>query len=256
MKIAILITGQIRDSYVNYLNHLNCFIKPNDADVFVKTSTKNFWYTSGNSNPLTYKFNLHSENSIDSIKLELDKYYGKYLKDYIISDKEYIPDNFGTPEYYAYFINNQFNNNKDAFKLAIEYEKTHNVKYDLFVRIRIDKTVFPKITKLNTNLNLPVVTHIEPCQFFFIGNKNQMQYYCDFTYLNSYKHQLGNTFSNNLFPHPPDEIKNYITKKYKINIIKHILTIYFNKNGTIGNFPYINKNLNQIGWNWKGCEPN
>ena len=64
MKIAVLISGQMRDSNVNYLNHLKCFIENNNADVFVTTSTKNFWYTGGDPNPLTYKFEFSSFDQI------------------------------------------------------------------------------------------------------------------------------------------------------------------------------------------------
>lgn len=256
MKIAVLISGQMRDSHINYLNHLKCFIENNNADVFVTTSTKNFWYTGGNPNPLTYKFNLHSESTKEDIENTLTKYYGKYLKKFLIKENEYIPNNFGTPDYYAYFINNQFNNNKEAFNLAIEYELENNIKYDRFIRLRIDKTVFTKITK-TPEYDIPVVTHIEPCQFFFIGNKEQMEYYCKFTYLENYSHTEGNTFANNLFPHPPDEIKNHILKKYNIKIINNILTIYQERHpsGRIGNFPFIQKLKNDIGWNANGLCP-
>ena len=256
MKIAVLISGQLRDTNINYLNHLKCFIDNNNADVFVTTSTKNFWYTGGNSNPLTYKFILHSELDKKEIEETLKKYYGNHLKKFLIKDNEFIPNNFGEPEYYAYFINNQFNNNRDTFKLALDYEIKNNIKYDRFVRLRIDKTVFNEIVKI-PKFNIPVVTNIEPCTFFFIGNKEQMAYYCKFKYLENYIHKEGNTFENNLFPHPPDEIKNHIQKIYKIKIIKNILTIYQDRHpsGRIGNFPFIQKNENQLGWNANGLQP-
>lgn len=256
MRIAVLISGQMRDSNVNYLNHLKCVIENNNADVFVTTSTKNFWYTGGNPNPLTYKFSLYSEYSKDEIQNILENYYGNYLKKFVIKENEFIPNNFGTPEYYSYFINNQFNNNREAYNLAKEYEIENNITYDKFVRLRIDKTVFTKITEI-PKYNIPVVTHVEPCQFFFIGNRDQMDHYCNFKYLENYTHKEGNTFANKLFPHPPDEIRKHIMKKYKIKIINNILTIYQEKHisGRIGEFPFIQKKENQIGWNANGLCP-
>ena len=41
MKVAVLITGQLRDYKVNYTNHIKHLIEPNNADVFVYACTKN-----------------------------------------------------------------------------------------------------------------------------------------------------------------------------------------------------------------------
>ena len=155
------------------------------------------------------------------------------------------------PDYYSYFINNQFNNNKKAFELALNYEKNNNISYDLFIRLRIDKTVFPNPVLLDHNMRLPIVTHVEPCQFFFIGNKEMMKYYCDFTYLENYSYD-----ENVRVPDPPREILKHITKKFTINIIRNILTIYSeNRTNKIGEFPFIDKNEEDEVWNWNCTKP-
>ena len=256
MKIAILITGQMRDSFITYLNHVKQFIEPNNADIFVATSTKNFWYSneiqSLKTNQKNFIFHLHSEKNREEIINEIKNYYGQYLKDYFVSQDEKIPEKRVQPDYYSYFINNQFNNNKIAFKLALNYEKKNNFKYDLFVRLRIDKTVFPKKMILNKHVKLPIVTHVEPCQFFFIGDKNMMEYYCNFTYLENYKYN-----PNIKMPDPPAEILKHIKNKYHPNIIHNILTIYQKRDGkgTIGDFPYLIKKSDDVGWNAYRLEP-
>jgi hypothetical protein len=256
MKIAILLTGQMRDSHINYLNHYEQFIKPNNADVFVVTSTKNMWYSNNSTNKSKVDsknliYHLHSEKNKEEIEKNLKQYYNNFLKDFLILENENIPEKIIQPHYYSYFINNQFNNNKLAFNLALDFEKKNNIKYDLFVRLRIDKSVFPNIAILNKNMSLPIVTNIEPTTFFFVGNKEMMDYYCKFTYLKNYIYN-----ENIQMPDPPKEILNFIKKKYNINIIKNILTIYFGKNGLISdNFPYLLNNKDDIGWNPSFKEP-
>ena len=249
MKIAVLLTGQLRDTNVNYRNHIKQFFEPNNMDVFIVTSTKNFIYTKKSNNPLEFKYSIHSENKKDDIESKIKERYGKYLKNYIIKDDEYIPDGFGTQKYFAYFMNNQLTNNKMAFKLALEYEKSNNIKYDLFVRLRIDKTVFPKPVLLDIKRQkFPIVTHNEPCTFFLIGNKEMMKHYCEYTFL---KKIVKNYSYKGVHPEcisVPHQIWKHMKTKFNINIIKNIITIYSHK-GIICEYPYLNRSNEFICWN-------
>ena len=254
MRIAVLLTGQLRDSFINYKNHIKCFFEPNNVDVFLVTSNKNFYYTKGNPNPLTFKFSLHSEDSVQNIEKIIKEQYNDYLKDYIIKTDEIIPEGFGTPEYYRYFIRNQFNNNKLAFQLANDYAKKNNFSYDVFVRLRIDKTIFPKPVVITEKSILAILTNIEPAQFFMIANYNQMEHYCKFNYLEGYKHKPGNIFGQG-FPHAPDEIYKHMKARCRLNIVNNILKIYQNNDNTICDFPYKNNDDNRIAWNASGSVP-
>lgn len=258
VKAAVLITGQMRDTHVNYLNHMKHFIEPNDLDVFVVTSTKNFWYSDSNPNqsrdPKNFVFHLHSENSVAHIEATLRHYYGDYLKGFMILENEEIPESTVQPDYYAYFINNQLNNNKKAFKLALKYQEDGRFKYDLFIRLRIDKTVFPKLMILHEKIQLPVTTHSEPTQFFYVGTQNMMQHYCEFTYLENYQYN-----DDVRMPDPPLELLKHNKSKFSINVIPNTLVIYQlrgnNGLGLIGDFPYILKKQGAIGWNANCLEP-
>ena len=55
MKIAVLITGQLRDYKINCINHLKHIIEPNNADVFVYACSKNTLHTTGNNITQNYK---------------------------------------------------------------------------------------------------------------------------------------------------------------------------------------------------------
>ena len=50
MRVAVLITGQLRDYKINALNHVKHLIEPNDADVFVYACNKNTLHTCGEYN--------------------------------------------------------------------------------------------------------------------------------------------------------------------------------------------------------------
>ena len=47
MKVAVLITGQLRDYKINVQNHIKQIIEPNDADVFVYATDRNTLHTTG-----------------------------------------------------------------------------------------------------------------------------------------------------------------------------------------------------------------
>ena len=49
MKVAVLITGQLRDYKINWRNHMKHLIEPNDADVFAYICTKNTLHSCGKS---------------------------------------------------------------------------------------------------------------------------------------------------------------------------------------------------------------
>jgi len=56
MKVAVLITGQLRDYKVNVLNQIKHLIEPNNADVFVYACNKNTLHTCGPN--ITQKYNI------------------------------------------------------------------------------------------------------------------------------------------------------------------------------------------------------
>ena len=65
MKIAVLITGQLRDYKINYNNHLKHLIEPNNADVFVYACSTNTLHSCGDS--LTQKYYTTNTYTNDEI---------------------------------------------------------------------------------------------------------------------------------------------------------------------------------------------
>ena len=56
MKVAVTIAGQLRDYKINVQNHIEHFIKPNNADVFIYACAKNTIHTTGPN--ITQNYNI------------------------------------------------------------------------------------------------------------------------------------------------------------------------------------------------------
>ena len=262
MKIAVLLSGQLRDFENVSENHLKHFIEPNNADIFATISTSNFDYFRDKENPpdvTKWIFKLNYKDNIQDAKQRIETAYDSYIKDLKIIDNESIPENQGTMEYYRYFLRNQFNNNTISFNMAKAWEKEHKIQYDLFVRLRLDKTVFPNLIKIDKfDKNTAYTGHIEPCTFFCVGDKNVMEQYCNFNYLENYIYQEGDNMENFRFPPAPIEILKHMKNNINIRIQPNLCTFYCGESSKgrtlIGNFPYI-KNKGKFCWNsqlWLG----
>jgi len=189
MKVAVLITGQLRDYKVNYTNHMKHLILPNNADVFVYACTKNTLHSCGNS--LDQKYYMTNEYSEQEIKRSVNEIYGENLKSVVVDSKENLPEeNFGTLGYFRTRMQNQIDNIGHGFNMALEYSKNNDFEYDIFVRCRPDNSMYPQILDLSL-LEYPDNTiystifssgHRDLC-FFAASNRNTFKKYCSFEYL-------------------------------------------------------------------------
>ena len=73
MRVAVLITGQLRDYKVNYTNHMKHLILPNNADVFVYACTKNTIHSLGQST--SQKYNITSVQEPEILENEIREAY-------------------------------------------------------------------------------------------------------------------------------------------------------------------------------------
>ena len=64
MRVAVIITGQLRDYKINCINHLKQIIEPNNADVFVYACSKNTLHTTGANVTQNYKIILTTTQTI------------------------------------------------------------------------------------------------------------------------------------------------------------------------------------------------
>lgn len=188
MRVAVLITGQLRDYKINCINHLEHIIKPNNADVFVYACNKNTLHSTGDN--ITQNYKITTSDSVQKIESDVQQIYGKYLKGLTVNEDEELDDsNFGTLGYFKKRMNNQMENIRHGFLMAQEYAKLNNFNYDLIVRCRPDNSMFLRPVKLSvfsTQPNLVFTTiypsgHKDPW-FFSFSEPNTFDKYCSFVY--------------------------------------------------------------------------
>ena len=244
MKIAVLITGQLRDYKINYNNHLKHLIEPNNADVFVYACSTNTLHSCGDS--LTQKYYTTNTYTNDEILSNVKKIYGNYLKNVEINSQEILPDdNFGTVGYFRTRMQNQIDNIGHGFSMALDYHSS----YDIIVRCRPDNSMFPYLIKLES-LNYPDDTiystifkpsgHRDLC-FFAMSNPDTFKKYCSFKYLeNVDPSNTNNDIARSTEHMWEDYLRSIgVSTKYIDNICMPFSG--FDKTKSITDFPYRNK---------------
>jgi len=142
MRVAVLITGQLRDYKINALNHVKHLIEPNDADVFVYACNKNTLHTCGEN--ITQKYNITTTQTTEEITEDVNAIYGTSLKGLEINENEVLPDNdHGTLGYFRQRMQNQMDNIRKGFLMAQKYASDNGFEYDVIVRSRPDNSMYP-----------------------------------------------------------------------------------------------------------------
>ena len=141
MRVAVLITGQLRDYKINCVNHLKHIIEPNNADVFIYACSKNTLHTTGDN--VTQNYKITTTDTVEKIESDVSQIYGEHLKGLTIDEHEELDDsNFGTLGYFKKRMNNQMQNIRNGFLMAKEYSERNNFNYDVIVRCRPDNSMF------------------------------------------------------------------------------------------------------------------
>ena len=188
MKVAVVITGQLRDYKINCINHLEHIIKPNDADVFVYACSKNTLHTTGDN--ITQNYKITTSASVSQIEADINEIYGTYLKGLIVDENEELDDaNFGTLGYFKKRMNNQMQNIRNGFLMAQDYAHIKGFKYDVIVRCRPDNSMFLRhviLSQFNVQPDQLYTTiypsgHKDPW-FFSFSEPNTFDKYCSFVY--------------------------------------------------------------------------
>lgn len=190
-KIAILVTGQLRDYQANVMNHIEHLIKPNKADVFVYACTRNTMHSLGPNVTQSYV----TTNNIEKDKLikECKKFYGSYLKEIEFNENEINPHDLYPPKtlgHYREGMLNQLRNVKKGYEMCKKYSQDKGFKYDLIIRLRPDNCVFMNKVELfnfdvakNTIYSSMFYTgHRDPC-FFSMGEPDSFYKYCSYEHL-------------------------------------------------------------------------
>ena len=248
MKIAVLITGQLRDYKINCFNHLKHLIEPNNADLFVYACCKNTIHSLGTS--LEQEYSITNRYSAEEITKNIKEIYGPYLKELRINLNEKIPDHsFGTLGYFRTRMQNQIDNIRIGYEMAIKYSEQNNFEYDLIVRCRPDNVFFPKkvnLKKYNCKHKVIYSTiyknsgHRDICVFAF-SNPKVFKKYSSFEYL---KDEDPNRVDEDFICLEHSLDKNLTQNGVKINYLGDVCIPFIGYDKTLPmiKFPYINEN--------------
>lgn len=246
MRVAVIVTGQMRDYKVNVENHMKHMIEPNNADVFVYACSKNTVHTIGEN--ITQKYNITSVHSSQEMLEDISKSYGEYLRNIIIDEDENLDDSdFGTLGYFKRKMNNQMRNIRKGYNMAIEYSKENGFEYDVIVRCRPDNSMFPKKVLLETatiekGLIYSTVYpsgHRDPW-FFSFSDPDTFKEYCSFVYMDG----EDETRTDNNFDCPEIALEKYLhSSGNKIFLAQSICRPFYeyDKKNPIVDFPYRRK---------------
>ena len=252
MKVAVLITGQLRDYQINYMNHMRHLIEPNNADVFVYACNKNTIHTNGSS--LEQKYCLTTQYTKEEIEESVMSFYSSHLKKITVNEEENLPDyNFGTLGYFRTRMQNQIDNIGNGYKMAVEYSKNRNFKYDVVVRCRPDNSFFPfpidfsnveiKKNTVYSTIFLPS-RHRDLC-FFAAATPEAFSKYVSYKYL--YGYDPNNTVDN--FKNTEHSWEDYLKSiEVDVRYIGNLSVPFYgeDKSKPITDFPFRNKRAKLI----------
>lgn len=123
MKVAVLLTGQLRTFEMLKYFHLNSLILPYNADVFLGIDLNNK-YQSAYKNPTDETTFEESNKAIE---------FFKPINSFILNDNE---------SYHLYY--RQYYVVKKTYEMLKIYSDNNNIKYDLIIRLRFDQFIFSK----------------------------------------------------------------------------------------------------------------
>ena len=244
MRVAILITGQMRDYQVNLENHLKHIIQPNNADVFVYACNRNTIHTLGSST--SQKYNITSAEDSATLESQIRHAYGTNLREITIEENENLDDSdFGTLGYFKKRMNNQMSNIRKGYLMALEYSKENGFDYDIVVRCRPDNSMFLKPVYLEQfeiadgiiHSTVYPSGHRDPW-FFSFSNPSTFDEYCSFIYMDG----EDETRTDDNFDCPEVALEKYLTQTGKTTMLVPSICRPFyayDKTQPITEFPYV-----------------
>lgn len=132
MKIAVLLTGQLRTwEMLKYL-HLNSLILPYNADLFLGIDLNNKYQC-------LHK-NSNMETTLDEANKAID--FFKPINSFILNDvnNSFISNNVKNKNFILLF--RQYYVVKKTYEMVKKYSDSNNIKYDIIVRLRFDQLIW------------------------------------------------------------------------------------------------------------------
>jgi hypothetical protein len=136
MKIALLLTGQLRTfEMVKYL-HMNSLILKYDTDTFLGIDLNN-------------KYQCEFKNSTESTpleKVERAKDFFKPIDTFVLNEFDFFKDK------YEHLLFRQYYVVKNTYKMLKTHIDNNNIKYDLIIRLRFDQLIYSNEVPISPNL--------------------------------------------------------------------------------------------------------
>lgn len=121
MKVAVLLTGQLRTFELLKYLHMNALIKPYNADVFLGIS----------------------RNVTDDKDVLKVKDFFKPIDTFILNDSDHFKDDRIVTQYYVV---------KNTYNMLKLHSDRNNITYDLIIRLRFDQYIFTKEVHVHPQL--------------------------------------------------------------------------------------------------------
>ncbi len=133
MRVAVLLTGQLRTFEMLKYLHLNSLIMPYNADVFLGIDVNN-------SNQCLYK-NSTEQTSIETHNKAIE--FFKPIDSFILNEF----DVFNTNKQ-IHLLLRQYFVVKKTYEMLQKYSNLNNIKYDLIIRLRFDQLIYSNEVQL------------------------------------------------------------------------------------------------------------
>ena len=189
MKVAVLLTGQLRTFEMVKHLHMNALISKYNADVFLGINPDN--------NHVNTKIKNNCKTDSETISKAIAFY--KPIDTFIL-DKFDFGDDWTRRLFIQYYVV------KHTYKMLIHHSTTHTIKYDLIIRLRFDHFIYSKDVpiphQINPNIydihNSDIINnHTVDKKFIFDEINNNTLYVFGFGVHEHYKYANDQFFYHN-----------------------------------------------------------
>ena len=136
MKVAVLLTGQLRTFEMIKHLHMNSLISKYNADVFLGINPDN--------THVKPEIKKNTKTDSDTINKAIEFY--KPIDTFILDKFDFVNDA-------SRILFTQYYVVKNTYKMLIQHSTTHTIKYDLIIRLRFDQFIFSKEVPIPPQIN-------------------------------------------------------------------------------------------------------
>lgn len=151
MKVAILLTGQLRTFEMLKYLHMNCLIKPYNADVFLSIDANNRHQC------------MHKNSTKSTTQADIDKAITFFnpIDTFVLTDFDVLKEHGNN-----YMLYRQYFVVKKAYEMLKQHSEVYDITYDLIIRLRFDQFIFSNEVPIAPTL----YNHKESCILYNAAN--------------------------------------------------------------------------------------